>query len=69
MKKVQPEIITYYCDSCNIELKGTDLKSECKITMQSEYLDYSGEAVGTGVGGDFDLCYDCYNEILNRLKK
>ena len=68
MKKVQPEIVTYFCDACGKELKGSDKASDCEIKMTSDGLDYSGHAVGPGSGGNFECCYDCYSEILKKLK-
>ena len=69
MRDIKPEIITYFCDACGVELKGSDKESTCSILMTSDGLDYSGCAVGPGSGGNFDCCYNCYSEILEKLNK
>ena len=69
MKKVQPEVIEYFCDKCNKKLVGSDKASNCKVVMKSDGLDYSGHAVGPGTGGEFDLCYNCYSDVLSDLKQ
>ena len=67
MIKTIPEVVTYYCDGCGTELKGSDKESNCKIVMSSDGLDYAGHAVGRGAGGNFDCCYNCYDEMLKKL--
>jgi len=66
MKKTIPEVVTYYCDSCGTEI--TNDKSNCKIKMTSDGLDYAGHAVGPGAGGSFDCCFDCYYKILKQIR-
>ena len=68
MKKVTPEVVNYFCDSCGIELVGTNKAGNYKINMTSDGLDYSGHAVGRGSGGNFDCCYECYSKILDSLR-
>lgn len=68
MKKVIPEVVTYFCDLCGIELKGLDLKNSCKIKMTSAGLDHAGHAVGSGTGGEFYCCSNCYLDTLMNLK-
>lgn len=69
MKKVIPEVITYHCDKCGKELKGSDKASDCKVIASSDGLDYSGHAVGPGKGGKFDFCYNCYSAVLDFIKE
>lgn len=68
MKKTIPEVVTYFCDICQKELKGTDKKGNYKVVMSSDGLDFAGHAVGRGAGGEFECCYNCYTETLTKLR-
>jgi len=68
MKKTQPEVIQYFCDKCKKEIVGSDKASDCKVVMTSDGVDYSGHAVWHGTGGQFDLCYNCYDEVINIIR-
>ena len=67
MKKVIPESVTYFCDVCGIELKGTNKAGSYKIVMSSDGLDFAGHAVGGGAGGTYDCCHKCYTDIREKI--
>lgn len=67
MKKVIPQVVEVYCDTCNHVCQGFNYKMKTRVTVKQHALDMLGDPACDGTY-ELDLCDICSRKLYEVLK-